>query len=577
MGKGERPITLSISLMTSHRRDTIRKCLDSLSQLRTKVLCELVIVDTGCDEEMRSIIESYADKIVTFPWCDDFAAARNAGLMECSGEWFLFLDDDEWFENTDAIEQFFVSGEYRRYQRASYRIRNYFDTDGKTYKDNVIYRMARRTDKTEFQGRIHELLVPLEGEEILLDSMVYHYGYAYRTEEERVRHAYRNISLLQKQLLVDPWNLRNRIHLANEYYVADEYLMLAQICEETLNQMDQEPGLEQRLYRAGFSCGWLLAMLGMKQYETMFERCLLWEGEHWSKLSHLTTLYCKAIASYYSQSKEKTQICIESYNQAIAEFDAHKAEYETEWVQMTDVAVQTSQREFIQQLDAYNQKGWVVQPEEEQEQEKKYHRLLELKAENRSDACKEYAALLYMTDERCMQEEYCKNIIQNQRDRYFSLGYFDAIYTQCRYETYLELVENDEETNILSPVDWIMLYCEACLSAARLGKNELAHQYGEAYLQAYAQHVEEVEEENIFLCAAVREEIYLQIKGIVEDVQAQMAQAEMMALAKSIKEEARNMINVGDLVTAQSVLQQLVKMLPQDEEATNMLQEICIR
>ena len=100
MGKGKVPVTLSISLMTSNRRDTIRRCLDSLSQLRAKVSCELVIVDTGCDEEMRSIIESYADKIVTFPWCDDFSEARNFALGHSERDWNadinLVLDADEY-------------------------------------------------------------------------------------------------------------------------------------------------------------------------------------------------------------------------------------------------------------------------------------------------------------------------------------------------------------------------------------------------------------------------------------------------------------------------------------------------
>ena len=34
-----------------------------------------------------------------FKWCDDFAKARNAGLEKCTGEWFMYIDDDEWFGN----------------------------------------------------------------------------------------------------------------------------------------------------------------------------------------------------------------------------------------------------------------------------------------------------------------------------------------------------------------------------------------------------------------------------------------------------------------------------------------------
>ena len=41
-----------------------------------------LLVDTGCNAEQRALAEKYADKIIDFIWCNDFAAARNAGLKE---------------------------------------------------------------------------------------------------------------------------------------------------------------------------------------------------------------------------------------------------------------------------------------------------------------------------------------------------------------------------------------------------------------------------------------------------------------------------------------------------------------
>lgn len=31
-----------------------------------------------------------------FPWINDFAAARNAVMDRCSGEWYMSIDCDEW-------------------------------------------------------------------------------------------------------------------------------------------------------------------------------------------------------------------------------------------------------------------------------------------------------------------------------------------------------------------------------------------------------------------------------------------------------------------------------------------------
>ena len=91
-------VLLTISVLISNRPDTVRKCLDSIRPLLARVSSELILVDTGCGEQVRGIIEEYTDNIVDFKWCRDFAKARNAGLERAGGEWFLYLDDDEWFE-----------------------------------------------------------------------------------------------------------------------------------------------------------------------------------------------------------------------------------------------------------------------------------------------------------------------------------------------------------------------------------------------------------------------------------------------------------------------------------------------
>lgn len=108
---------LSISLLASNRKDTTKKCLDSLKMIMERIDCELIIVDTGCDEEMQALLHEYTDQIIPFTWCNDFSKARNAGLEKCSGEWFLYIDDDEWFENVDELVEFFQSGEYKTTDR----------------------------------------------------------------------------------------------------------------------------------------------------------------------------------------------------------------------------------------------------------------------------------------------------------------------------------------------------------------------------------------------------------------------------------------------------------------------------
>ena len=54
-------------------------------------------------------MRKYTEKIVPFTWCNDFSKARNAGLEQATGKWFLYIDDDEWFEDPSEIISFFKS------------------------------------------------------------------------------------------------------------------------------------------------------------------------------------------------------------------------------------------------------------------------------------------------------------------------------------------------------------------------------------------------------------------------------------------------------------------------------------
>ena len=99
MATREGQIKLTISILVSNRKDTVPKCLESLRPLLEQVDSELIITDTGCDDDLVEFMRQYTDNIVKFEWCKDFAAARNVGLDMAKGQWFMFIDDDEWFED----------------------------------------------------------------------------------------------------------------------------------------------------------------------------------------------------------------------------------------------------------------------------------------------------------------------------------------------------------------------------------------------------------------------------------------------------------------------------------------------
>lgn len=238
---GDRKIVLSISMLVSGRDDMF-KSLESLKPFQEAFPCEVILVDTGCSEEQRDKARKYADKILDFVWCRDFAAARNVGLNEATGEWFLYLDDDEWFENPRQIIDFFQSGEYRRYKSAAYAVRNYLNLEGSKYETSYPVRMAQRTSELRFVGKIHEYLSPAGSPCKTFSDYVHHYGYVFTSDEERDQHAARNIPPLLEMCSQYPGDPSWVAQLAQEYFGLEERNKVIETCKKGLEEWKARKG-----------------------------------------------------------------------------------------------------------------------------------------------------------------------------------------------------------------------------------------------------------------------------------------------------------------------------------------------
>lgn len=230
------PVLLTVSILVSNRTDTVRKCLDSVKPLLSAIPSELIVVDTVGPENSDgslAVAREYTDNIVRFEWCDDFAAARNAGLSLARGEWFLFLDDDEWFEDVSPIIDFLREND-SRYGVCLYRVRNYLERSGREYEDAFVERMFRRNAAIRFRDRIHEQLEGAQPPVKTLDAYVHHYGYVYESRETFEKHWRRNSRSLEKMLEEQPGYLRAVMHLAQEYLRGKEYVKAEALCRGSI-------------------------------------------------------------------------------------------------------------------------------------------------------------------------------------------------------------------------------------------------------------------------------------------------------------------------------------------------------
>ncbi len=229
---------LTISILASNRKDTLPKTLESIKPILDNVSSELIITDTGCDDELLSMIKKYTDKIVKFQWCNDFSRARNVGLKMAQGEWFMFVDDDEWFEDVGEIISFFNDGESEKYNLIHYLQRNYSDSNGETWIDSPVERGIRLDEKIEFEGSIHEHFSKTKFPIKLINSYVHHYGYVYKTDEERKKHFMRNSTLLLKNIEKEPKVIRNYTHMIKAYNAQPEFEKSLELAWKALENVD---------------------------------------------------------------------------------------------------------------------------------------------------------------------------------------------------------------------------------------------------------------------------------------------------------------------------------------------------
>ncbi len=199
--KEYKKIKLTIGILVSNHIDYIEKVLTGIKPLLDEIPSELIVVDTVGPEKTDGSIEvarRFTDKIYRFEWCNDFAKARNVCFEHASGEWFMFLDDDEVFESVNEIIDFFKTGECDKYESGMYHLKNHL-ADG-SERMSVVLRLIRRRTDTHFVGRIHESFNEVYEPCKLFNDYVHHYGYMLDTEESVRKHQERNLSIIREEI-----------------------------------------------------------------------------------------------------------------------------------------------------------------------------------------------------------------------------------------------------------------------------------------------------------------------------------------------------------------------------------------
>lgn len=201
---------LSIGIIFKNEIRCLERCVKSLQPLRDAAPCELVMADTGSDDGSREVAARYADILFDFPWINDFAAARNAVIDRCSGEWYLSIDADEWLDtDISQLVRYLTQPERWSLPLCGVMLRNYYtpELDGEC-NDFLAVRIARISQGLRFTGAIHELWNLPSSVYALEHTLLHHDGYvAFNENQSKEKHE-RNMKLLREKLAENPESLK---------------------------------------------------------------------------------------------------------------------------------------------------------------------------------------------------------------------------------------------------------------------------------------------------------------------------------------------------------------------------------
>jgi glycosyltransferase involved in cell wall biosynthesis/Tfp pilus assembly protein PilF len=197
------PPRLSVCLIVKNEERFLAQCLASIQGLAD----QLVIVDTGSTDRTVEIARAHGAELHTFPWNDDFSAARNAALEHATGDWILMLDADEELppDQHDALRQALKPGRIIAWRLPLEDVGR--EQEGCSY----VPRLFRNAPGLFYVGRVHEQVftsIEVRRAEWGLDTRLgearlRHHGYTREVTQARGKVA-RNLRLLEQAVLELP-------------------------------------------------------------------------------------------------------------------------------------------------------------------------------------------------------------------------------------------------------------------------------------------------------------------------------------------------------------------------------------
>ncbi|MCI0520736.1 MAG: glycosyltransferase family 2 protein [Chloroflexi bacterium] len=234
--------TLSVCMIVKNERENLPRCLGSVRRAAD----DLVVVDTGSSDDSAAVAAGLGARVLSFPWRDDFAAARNFALDNARGDWLLVMDADEEL----APRSLSILKTCLRSTKAdalSLRVRNFHPPGSlREYTDVAQIRLFRNLPGFRYQGSVHEHIrasIQNAGGRIApCEVILWHHGYAQVIVQGGESRQARNLRLLEAAAAREVNNAYLQAKLGLTCYAAGQFGLAQERLERSLALAGEQPG-----------------------------------------------------------------------------------------------------------------------------------------------------------------------------------------------------------------------------------------------------------------------------------------------------------------------------------------------
>ena len=92
--------TISVCMIVKNEANNLRDCVECLRGFYD----ELIIVDTGSNDNTKQIAQELGATVFDFPWKNDFAAARNFAFSKATCDYIYSADADERIDEANRVQ-----------------------------------------------------------------------------------------------------------------------------------------------------------------------------------------------------------------------------------------------------------------------------------------------------------------------------------------------------------------------------------------------------------------------------------------------------------------------------------------